>query len=228
MGTTVDVANALKGEVWSHQALPHFSPAMKPSSNAPVHLECDAALARVPALAQLPYHRHISPVGVLYIAPPTTHNTIATFLQAFQASQLRQLEVVLINFDSPIGPSAGRGPRHLALDYIQPSAYFNPQGPLARLSLMPQLESLGITFHSLVQICVLLSENSETPITRTSPSHFLSFVGSQVEVKSLAWKRFFLISLFPSSGLGSLQLSFPITSRFLFRSFLQFMGTRAS
>ena len=55
--TTDNVHNALEGEVGPHQASPHFSPAEQ------AQLECTNA-PRVSALAQLPYHRHISPVGV--------------------------------------------------------------------------------------------------------------------------------------------------------------------
>jgi len=103
----------------------------------------------------------------LYIAPPTKHNITLVFPQTFRAPQLRQL--ILINLATPIGSpliATAPGLVTLALDYIHPSAYFSPHDLLAQLSLMPQLETLGITFHSPSQNRAFETLPSETPITQ--------------------------------------------------------------
>jgi len=70
---------------------------------------------------------------------------------------------------------------------------------------MPQLETLDITFHSLVQIRVL-SENSETPITRhvavTLPN--LRWFASRGEIACLEA----LLPHITTPLLGSLQIIF--------------------
>jgi len=98
------------------------------------------------------------------------HNTTTTFPQKiFQASQQRQL--VLVYLDSPIESTLitlAVGIVTLALGRIHPSAYVNLQDLLARLSLIPQVETLAQTIHTLVQTRALemqLSEDSEAPIT---------------------------------------------------------------
>ena len=111
----------------------------------------------------------------LYIAPPTKHSTTVVFQKTVRAPQLRQL--ILINLAIPIGSPlivTALGLVTLALDYIHPSAYFSPHDLLIQLSPMPQLETLGITFHSPCRSRALEMQLSETQITQhvtlSSPS----------------------------------------------------------
>jgi len=62
----------------------------------------------------------------------------------FCAPQLRRLE--LIEFAFPIGCPLPAGLVTLSLEWIHPSADFGPNELLQQLSLLPQLETLSITF----------------------------------------------------------------------------------
>lgn len=85
----------------------------------------------------------------LYITAPTEQDASLVLPQTFQAPNLRHL--VLDNVTFPITsplltPTAGLVT--LSLMGIRPSANLRPQDFLQRLALMPQLETLGIDFHS--------------------------------------------------------------------------------
>lgn len=87
----------------------------------------------------------------LYVAAPTKETTNLVLPQTFRAPHLRHL--VLDNVICPIAspllmPTMGL--LTLSLLNIHSSAYFSPNDLLKRLSLMPQLETLGIVFHSPV------------------------------------------------------------------------------
>ncbi len=85
----------------------------------------------------------------LYIVSPIKHNTRVILPQTFQAPHLRHL--ILGNFAFQIGSpllTATGGLVTLSLGWIHPSAYFSPNELLQQLSVMPQLETLRITFHS--------------------------------------------------------------------------------
>ncbi len=85
----------------------------------------------------------------LYVGPPTEHSASLTFPQNFQAPHLRNL--LLKFFALPIGTPLLTAPVDLvtlSLNWIPPSAYFHPNVLLRRLSLMRQLEILGISFQS--------------------------------------------------------------------------------
>jgi len=158
----------------------------------------------------------------LYIAPPTKHDTTIVFPQTFRAPQLRQL--ILINLATSIGSpliATAAGLVTLALDYIHPSAYFSPHELLVQLSLMPQLETLGITFHSPSRGRALETQLSETPITQ------------YVTLPHLRWFTFggdnaYLEALLPhvtTSLLERLQIIFFNRLSFSVPCLLQFMGT---
>ena len=158
----------------------------------------------------------------LYIAPPAKHDATVTFPQSFRAPQLRQL--ILINLATSI-TSPLIATIHdlvtLALDYIHPSAYFSPHDLLVQLSLMPQLETLGITFHSPSQNRALESQLSETPITQ------------HVTLPHLRWFAFggenaYLEALLPhvtAPLLERLQIIFFNQLLFSVPCLLQFIGT---
>jgi hypothetical protein len=101
----------------------------------------------------------------LYIGPPTKHNTTLTLPQTFRAPQLRHL--ILINLAFPIGCPMLTTAADLvtfSLQPVHPSAYFSPNNLLQRLSLMPQLEVLGIIFHTPLTKQDIERQLSHTPI----------------------------------------------------------------
>jgi len=84
-----------------------------------------------------------------YQRPVTWRNRNLNLPETFQAPHLRHL--VLSNFAIPIGSPLLVTMGNLvtlSLVVIPPSAYFHPNALLQRLSLMPQLETFGISFNS--------------------------------------------------------------------------------
>jgi hypothetical protein len=93
---------------------------------------------------------HFPILEYLYIAPNTKHEIILPLPRTLQAPQLRHL---VLNVACSIGSlllTPAVGLVTLSLNNILSSAYFHPSDLLLRLSLMPQLETLGISFHSPV------------------------------------------------------------------------------
>jgi hypothetical protein len=85
----------------------------------------------------------------MYMSPPTKEDTSLTLPGTFRAPRLRHL--LLRNFAFSIASpllATSIGPIILSLEEISTSAYFSPTDLLQRLSSMPQLETLGISFHS--------------------------------------------------------------------------------
>jgi len=90
-------------------------------------------------------------LGFLYITAPTKGDASLVLPQTFQAPHLRHLVLdnVICPITSPLlTPTAGL--ITLSLMEIRPSANLRPLDLLQRLALMPQLETLGIDFHSPV------------------------------------------------------------------------------
>lgn len=101
----------------------------------------------------------------LYIAPPIKDNTSLIFPISFQAPHLRHL--ILIGSDFPIRSpllTSAVGLRTLTLEEIHPSIHFCPNDLLQPLSLMPQLETLIISFHSPVPNRDVQRQLLQTPI----------------------------------------------------------------
>jgi hypothetical protein len=125
----------------------------------------------------------------LYLAAPKNDNTSLILPSAFQAPHLRRL--VLDNVICPIGsplltPTVGLVT--LSLLKIHPSAYFPPNVLLQRLSLMPQLETLGIDFHSPVSNRYVQRQLLGTPITTHVPLpnlRWFGFKGSSAYLEAL-------------------------------------------
>ncbi|KAH9953962.1 hypothetical protein BC827DRAFT_1387019, partial [Russula dissimulans] len=87
----------------------------------------------------------------LCIGPPIELSTSLILPNSLRAQHLRHLR--LSNFAFPIGSpllTTSTSLAILSLEWISPSVYFPPNDLIQRLSLMPQLETLGITFRSPV------------------------------------------------------------------------------
>jgi len=101
----------------------------------------------------------------LYVAPLAKHDLGLALPRTFQAPHLRHL--VLRNFTfaraSPLLTTA-TGLVTLALQRIHPSSYLCPNVLLQRLSLMPQLETLGIIFHSPIPNRLVERQLSHMPV----------------------------------------------------------------
>ncbi|KAH9981794.1 hypothetical protein BJV74DRAFT_887302 [Russula compacta] len=92
-----------------------------------------------------------STLEYMYIKRPSKLDTCLVLPKTFQAPRLRHL--ILGDFAIPIRSpllTPAVGLVTLFLQWIHPSAYFHPNDLLQRLSLMPQLEVLGIGFRSPV------------------------------------------------------------------------------
>ncbi|KAH9955498.1 hypothetical protein BC827DRAFT_873403 [Russula dissimulans] len=88
----------------------------------------------------------------LCLGPMTKQNTSLMFPGSFRAPRLHHL--VLRSYAFPIGSpflTTAMSLVTLSLQWIPPSDYFRPNELLQRLSLMPQLETLGIFFRSPVR-----------------------------------------------------------------------------
>ena len=84
-----------------------------------------------------------------YQRPLLDHNMSLNFPETFRAPHLRHLLLMrfAIPIESPLLTTMGNL-LTLSLSLIPPSAYFHPNNLLQRISLMPQLEHLGIFFNS--------------------------------------------------------------------------------
>ena len=158
----------------------------------------------------------------LYIAPPTKHDLGFILPKTFRAPHLRHL--VLKNFAFPIRSSlltAGVGLTTLSLMNIHPSAYTHPNELLRQLSLMPQLETLGIFFLSPV-----FSNREVSRQLWNAP------IATQVTLPNLRWFGFqsvsaYLEAILPHMAmplLEKLQIFFFHQLRFPVPRLLQFMG----
>lgn len=101
----------------------------------------------------------------LVLMPPDKQHVGLVLPEVFRAPHLRHL--ILVNFALPIGSAlltTGVGLVTLFLDYIYPSAYFRPNDLVERLSLMPRLEILGVSFHSPIPIREFKRQLLQTPV----------------------------------------------------------------
>ena len=101
----------------------------------------------------------------LYLGPPTKHDSRLILPSKMGAPHLRHL--MLNYFASPIGSrllTTAVGLVRLFLRWIHPSTYPHPNHLLQQLSLLPQLERLGIGFFSPVPNHGLERQLSNTPI----------------------------------------------------------------
>jgi hypothetical protein len=157
----------------------------------------------------------------LYIMPPTKHDEVLVLPKTFQAPHLRHF--VLRNFSFPIRSpllTTTVGLATLSLGNIDPSTYLCPNDLIQQLSLLPQLEILGIGFHTPFQNRNVEMRLLHRPIT------------THVALPNLRWFGFrgvsaYLDALLPRMTvpvLERLQIQLPLQLSFSIPHLLQFMG----
>jgi hypothetical protein len=121
--------------------------------------------------------------------PGIEHNVHLTLPETFRAPHLRQLVVMnfAIPIESPLLTAMGNLVA-LSLNSIPSSVYFLPAALLQRLSLMPQLETLGIFFNSYYPRGDAERRLLRTPITTrvTLPNlRWFGFQGTSAYLEAL-------------------------------------------
>ena len=157
-----------------------------------------------------------------YQRPRIEHNTILSLPDSFRAPYLRHL--VLMSFtiliDSPLLMTM-KNLVTLSLNAIPSSAYFHPNALLQRLSLMHQLETLGIDFN-----CYVPSRGFERQLLRMP-------IMTRVALPNLRWFGFqgtsaYLEALLPwvtTPLLEKLQVQFYNRMTYSIPHLQQFMST---
>jgi hypothetical protein len=157
----------------------------------------------------------------LYITLLTSEHKL-TLPNGFQAPHLRHL--ILRHLAFPMGSrllTNATGLVTLWLEKIHSSTYFRPNDLLQRLSLMPQLETLGISFQSPVPNRDVKRQLLRTPIT------------THVALPNLRWLMFggvsayleALLSRMTAVLLDKLEIAFFHQLTFAVPRLQQFMGT---
>ena len=159
----------------------------------------------------------------LYIWPMIKHNMGLVLPKTFQAPHLRHL--LLLNFAIPIRCpllTTAVGLVTLSLEWIHSSTYFCPNDLLKRLSLMPQLEVLGIGFHSPVPNREVEMQLLDTPTMThiTLPNlRWFAFTGVSACLEAL-------LPRMTTPFLEKLEIIFFNRLTFSFTHLLQFISTR--
>jgi hypothetical protein len=157
----------------------------------------------------------------LYISPPDKHDLGLILPKTILASNLRHL--VLKSFAFPIGPpllATATGLTTLSLMRIHPPEFIHPNDLLQRLSLLPQLETLGVIFDSPVPNRDVERQLMIAPITAHvtfSHLHWFAFGGA-----SAYWEA--LLPRMTMPLLDRLQILFFHQLNFSVPRLLQFMG----
>ncbi|KAF8468670.1 hypothetical protein DFH94DRAFT_276928 [Russula ochroleuca] len=149
-----------------------------------------------------------------------TNNTNLKLPETFRAPNLRRL--VLRNFDiligSPLLTTMGNLVA-LSLTQIPPSAYFHPNALLQRLSLMPQVETLGITFNSYYPSRDVERQLLRAPIMMrvTLPNlRWLAFQGASAYLEALLpWVTIPLLEKLQVYFFNQLTYSMPHLQQFI-------------
>jgi hypothetical protein len=171
---------------------------------------------------EFPILEYLSIIHQRYRRPSIEHNMRLNLPETFRAPHLRHL--VLMSFAIPIGSpllTTMGNVVTLSLNSIPPSAYFHPNALLQRLSLMPQLEILGILFNSHFPSRDIERQLSRTPIV------------SRATLPNLRWFGFqgasaYLEALLPRVTMPlieRLQVSFFNQLTYSIPHLQQFMGT---
>jgi hypothetical protein len=158
----------------------------------------------------------------LYIKSQTEEETSLILPQTLQAPNLRHIHLwyAALPIGSPVLTSTG-GLVVLWLDGIPRSAFFPPSYILARLSLMPQLEELGIRFHFPLPNHNVVRQVLNTSITThvTLPNlHRFSFRGFSAYLEGL-------LARITAPVLSTLQVDFFNQLTLTVPRLLQFMQT---
>ena len=156
-----------------------------------------------------------------YLSPSNTNNTSLNFPETFRAPHLRHL--VLMNFDLPITSPLLITMGNLvtlSLNSIPPSAFFNPNALLQRLSLMPQLENLGILFSThFPSRSVIERQLLRVPIVTHAalPNlRWFAFKGASTYLEALLpWVSFPLLEKLQVYFFNQLTYSVPYLQQFL-------------
>src|SRR5712675_2443311 len=141
----------------------------------------------------------------LYIQPPVKQDRSLVLPESFRAPRLRHLK--LSSFAFPTGSpllTTAVGLVTLSLDHISPSVYSHPNDLVHRLSQMPQLETLGIAFHSPVPNRDVKQELLHKPLTThaTLPNlRWFVFKGASAYLEAL-------LSCMTAPLLAKLQVGF--------------------
>ena len=128
---------------------------------------------------EFPILEYLNIVPQLYPRRMIEKDINSNLPETFRAPHLRHL--FLRNFNIPIESpfiTTMGNLIALSLSLIPPSAYFHPNSLLQQLSLMPQLEILGVTFDSYYPSGDIQSQLSRTPIT------------TRVALPNLRWMAF--------------------------------------
>jgi hypothetical protein len=171
---------------------------------------------------EFPILEYLSIIHQRYRRPSIEHNTRLNLPETFRAPHLRH--IVLMSFAIPIGSPLLTTTGNLvtlSLNSIPPSAYFHPNALLQRLSLMPQLEILGILF------------NSHFPSRDIERQLFRTPIVSRATLPNLRWFGFqgasaYLEALIPCVTMPlieRLQVSFFNQLTYSIPHLQQFMGT---
>jgi hypothetical protein len=158
----------------------------------------------------------------LFVMSQPEEETNLTLPQTFQAPNLRRLSLgcIAVPIRSPLLTSIA-GLVELWLGGIPQSAYFPPSYLLTRLSLMPQLESLGIIFRSPLPNRDVVRQLMNTPnMTHvTLPNlRFISFRGVSAYLEGL-------LAQISAPLLFTLEVFFFNQLTFTIPQLLQFMQT---
>ena len=171
---------------------------------------------------EFPNLEYLSIIHQRYRRPSIEHNVHLNLPETFRAPHLRIL--VLMSFAIPIGSPLLTTMGNLvtlSLNSIPLSAYFHPNALLQRLSLMPQLEILGILF------------NSHFPSREIERQLFHMPITSRATLPNLRWFGFqgasaYLEALFPwvtMPVIERLQVNFFNQLTYSIPHLQQFMGT---
>lgn len=156
----------------------------------------------------------------LYIGPPTKHDSHLKLPPTFEASHLRYLG--LTHFASPIGSpllSTAISLVILSLEWIHPSTYPQPNIFLQQLSLLPQLETMFISFRSPIPNRDIERLLWHTPVTIhvTHPNlRFLYIAGVSAFLEALlSHMTAPLLERFTAQFFNQLSFSVPRLPRFM-------------
>ena len=169
---------------------------------------------------EFPILEYLSIIHQRYRRPSIEHNVRLNLPETFRAPHLRHL--VLMSFTIPIGSPllATMGNLvTLSLNSIPPSAYFHRNALLQRLSLMPQLEVLGILFNSHFPSRDIERQLFRTPIISrvTLPNlRWFGFQGASAYLETLLpWVTMPLIERLQVSFFNQLTYSIPHLQQFM-------------
>jgi hypothetical protein len=155
-----------------------------------------------------------------YQIPTIEHNINFKLPESFRAPNLRHLllENFVLLIGSPLLTTMGNLVT-LSLNQIPPSASFHPNSLLQWLSLLPQLEILGISFNSHFPSRNIENQLLRTPIvTRvTLPNlHWLGFQGASAYLEALLpWVTIPLLERFQVYFFHQMTYSLPQLEQFM-------------